>query len=584
MSPSTEGRIEHAPPRPLAQTNWAIRFICTSNPFYVVSAGLFLAGLWLSCEPEQDDGIGILMAGLAGYTLLLAATAYFLIRHAKVWDDARTVLLLVVLMFLATSVTFDRLLVFETRFENTIPIRGIICNLLGLIFAIIVSEMLLRGVRLKLGLLYRGPYYLLLALFFIYPLALATCLNDERVGRPAMMWGLFWFLPIASVIFLTLLPAIWRGAAYVGENGSPWPWPLYPWSLFGLFAFAAPCRVLLLSYSMHLIDVRDLFEVTFGFYFLLPLGLALSVLLLEGGLASRRDGIVWTALTIPVVLILLSMLGHREELAYQRFLTLFMEEFGASPLYVSLLGAAAYYGYAAIRLVPGAIEALAVALVTAMFVSPQALLLDWDAIVAPQAPPLIAVATVLLGLGIWRRSSWQCLAGALGLVIGLALAFPSGIEVSAYRWTIAFHLAIIATLAIGAAFEDELAGALRFIGSLLVLLACLTVVFVPLRLPGDPPPWVLGFYPVIMTAMLAAYGGWLRHPPTLVMSAFVLSAWLIASGWQIYRACRQFVVGLDYLALSALVFVIAIGISVAKSGILRRWLDSRRSKAPESPE
>ena len=107
MSTSFEGRSPPAPSWP-HEARGAVGWLCTNNPFYVVSAGLFLAGLWVSCDPEKAEDTWALMAGLAGYTLLLAVTAFVLIRIAKVWDDTRTVLLLVVLMFLATSVTFDR--------------------------------------------------------------------------------------------------------------------------------------------------------------------------------------------------------------------------------------------------------------------------------------------------------------------------------------------------------------------------------------------------------------------------------------------------------------------------------------------
>src|ERR1700756_351078 len=86
----------------------AVRWICTNNPFYVISAGLFLAGLYTSIGLDE---VGTLLAGLAGYTVLLAVTALVLVRFLHLWDDARTVLLLVVLLFLATSVTFDELLV-----------------------------------------------------------------------------------------------------------------------------------------------------------------------------------------------------------------------------------------------------------------------------------------------------------------------------------------------------------------------------------------------------------------------------------------------------------------------------------------
>src|SRR5258707_359089 len=101
----------------------AVRWVCTQNPFYVLSAGLFLAGLRISFgDPGQTEDAWALMSGLAGYTLLLAGTACLLVRFAKVWDDVRTVLLLVVLMFLATSVTFDEVLVLT-------PSRGFVCYL-----------------------------------------------------------------------------------------------------------------------------------------------------------------------------------------------------------------------------------------------------------------------------------------------------------------------------------------------------------------------------------------------------------------------------------------------------------------------
>ena len=131
MTQFTADRPVSAPPLPAApHARGLIRLICTSNPFYVLSAGLFLAGLWMSFGAQADEvETYALMSGLAGYTLLLAATAFLLVRFARVWDDARTVLLLVALMFLATSVTFDEVLVLD-------PARGYACYLLGLAFAV----------------------------------------------------------------------------------------------------------------------------------------------------------------------------------------------------------------------------------------------------------------------------------------------------------------------------------------------------------------------------------------------------------------------------------------------------------------
>ena len=78
------------------------------------------------------------MIGLTGYTVLLAVSACFLIRVGQVWDDVRSMLLLVVLMFLAISVSFD-----DTLAGN--PSAGTIYFLGGLAFAVMVSEALLFG-------------------------------------------------------------------------------------------------------------------------------------------------------------------------------------------------------------------------------------------------------------------------------------------------------------------------------------------------------------------------------------------------------------------------------------------------------
>ena len=85
-----------------------------------------------------------LLTGMAGYTLLLAVTASLLVRFVGVWDDVGTLMLLAVLMILATSVTFDVVLARD-------PARGVVCYLGGLATAVVISEGMLRGVRLRLA-------------------------------------------------------------------------------------------------------------------------------------------------------------------------------------------------------------------------------------------------------------------------------------------------------------------------------------------------------------------------------------------------------------------------------------------------
>ena len=113
---------------------WLLRTLYSHNPFYVASAGMVFWGLRSSFDVSGGAFDTCRLAlGLAGYTLLLAATAYLVIRYGKVWDDARSLLLLVVLMFLGISVSFDGMLADR-------PSTGVWYYLCGWVFSVAVSE------------------------------------------------------------------------------------------------------------------------------------------------------------------------------------------------------------------------------------------------------------------------------------------------------------------------------------------------------------------------------------------------------------------------------------------------------------
>jgi hypothetical protein len=96
MKPLPYVRPSSAPPPDRGRPG-LLRWVSTSNPFYVLSAALFLAGLRVSFAAQSSEvDTWALMAGLTGYTILLAVTACLLVRFGNVWDDVRTVLLLVV--------------------------------------------------------------------------------------------------------------------------------------------------------------------------------------------------------------------------------------------------------------------------------------------------------------------------------------------------------------------------------------------------------------------------------------------------------------------------------------------------------
>jgi hypothetical protein len=96
MTALSESRASSAEPLFTIRSRSLIRWISCNNPFYAISALLVCLGLWVSFGGQtQAAQTWALMAGLTGYTLLLAVTACLLVRFLGVWDDVRTVMLFV---------------------------------------------------------------------------------------------------------------------------------------------------------------------------------------------------------------------------------------------------------------------------------------------------------------------------------------------------------------------------------------------------------------------------------------------------------------------------------------------------------
>jgi len=377
-------------------------WISTSNPLYVVSAALFLFGLRVSFgDPERDVDSWALAGGLAFYTMLLAAAAVLLVRFAGIWNDVRTVLLLVVLLFLATSVTFDELLVMN-------PSRGRLLNAVGLAFAMLLSEGILRAIGLKLPFGFRLPYHLMLALFFIYPMVLSSLARDPT--SEVLKWSLFAFPSVAGAVFLLLIPAIRRGPDLLRNNGGPWPWPFYPWSLFAFLAVAVVGRSFLICKSFHLLTDASITATIFAPFFLVPFGFALSMLVLEIGLEGKRRGAMAVALVAPLALVIVAGIGHREDATCRTFIDLFMERTGETPLFLTLVLATAFHVYAWLRGAPFATEALTASLAGFAFMQAHTLALaDLDLL----QPAWLAMPVIFQGLlGLYRREAWRLIAFA----------------------------------------------------------------------------------------------------------------------------------------------------------------------------
>lgn len=549
--------------------------LCTANPFYAISAVLVFVGLRASFDTHGAVFPSwSLLAALAGYTLLLAGMAVLLVRFGNVWDDIRTLLLLVVLMFLVISVAFDEIL-------SRDPGEGVMCCFLGLVFASLLSEGLLRGLRLRLPARFRVPYHLGLALFFAYPAAISPWLRSP--DDPGLLWAIFGFAPAAGLVTLTLLPASRTGPGYLRDNGSPWPWPLYPWVVFGVLGFGACARSYYLGLSAQASGAPGYYEsylsTVFGPYFLVPLGLAVASLLLEAGLARRSARLANIAMLAPGALVVLALVGHQPFPVYRRFLGLFADTLGGTPAFVTLFAVALFYGVAALRRVPHAWDGLTATAVGLAFVGPATLTLGDLGPIHPA--PLGVAATIQLALTVRRRDSLR----ALLVAIGFGAAFMATPAVAGWSPTLRaiaiFHLAIAASMAIGAAFDDPLARVLRPLGAAFLLLAATEVALVGPRIPIAPE--VTRFYPVAVGVIAAAYGWLVPCPAYLVVAALSLTGGLALVAWRAYATLRRLVVGLDQIAWGLLSFLVAAAISLTKAGAIQGWWARRRTIAKPCP-
>jgi hypothetical protein len=209
-----------------------VGLLYTHNPFYLLSVAFVLHStrLWLNTRAWPYDPWP-LMYIIGGYILLVALVGGLVVRLGRAWDDARSILLILLLLFVELSLTFDPVLVADPRL-------GLTLLLTGWLLAVAVSEGLFWGLRIRMGTLFRLPFHLLLGLLFLYPPLIVVGLRTETVSA---IWRIWAFSPIAGLSLLTLIPAIRRGPDYVRENGTPWRWPAFPWALFVFSASASAC-------------------------------------------------------------------------------------------------------------------------------------------------------------------------------------------------------------------------------------------------------------------------------------------------------------------------------------------------------
>jgi hypothetical protein len=549
-----------------------VDFLYTQNPFYLLSACLVLYGLQMAFGPNEQGWIDPwpLMRALCGYAALLAGTAVLIVRLGKVWEDARSILFILLVFFLAISISFDELI--NTEGNNA----GRLLTW-GFCFAAAVSELVIRGLRIRLPLLFRIPYYLILAHFYFYPLWIAPK-AVTAVAPESLAWRVFLFGTLAAVVFLSLLPAIRRGQGYVRRNGTPWEWPWFPWAVFGTLAVGVCVRSYLLSLWF---DTYRGIETVFAPYYIIPFLGVVFVLLLEVGLVERKPAVVrFVIAAVPVLLILALPLGNGLKTT-ARFSQTFVETIG-SPMWLTLVGLCCFYGYAWCRRVRQAEAGFATTVALTSVIGPQTLGLD--TLQSPLVWPLLMVGGIELLLSAARQSSLRSLVGMFCLTAALAISMWDPYYLVARR-VIPYHVAMLSILLIGSIFQDRLALVLRVTAAALLTATCLSTfvslpVFEWVTVPFSE--WLRVGYVAALAGLALWYWHVTKESWFFVAGAICTFGDSVALSLTTYGSLHRTLgpKGFAPLLWGTLFFLIAAWISARKAGLTARLKDRVSSLEP----
>jgi hypothetical protein len=546
----------------LRRQHWA-HVLYNHNPFYVVSAALVFWGLRSAFDTRQSlFNAWPLTLCLAAFTVLLVTTAVLIIRWGKVWEDARSILLLVVLMFLGISVTFDSVLAND-------PAHAKWYYLGGLLFAVTTSECALRFIPLRLPALYRAPFYLIVALFYLYPLSMTDRLN--RPSDAVLQWQLFGFSSVAAIIFLLLIPAVRRRPAYANDNLSPWRWPLFPWVLFGMLWFCVCLRAYYLCISLHFVGYSS---TIFGWYFLTPMLLAAAFLFIEAGKVTNTIGPTRLGMALPLIGVVISGFDHSRDQVYGDFLRLYTQTLHVTPLFAALLIAIGFYAIAWVRQVQSATAMFVTAVALIAFVGPRSLSLH-DVQIERAWPFAIAGAFQCL-IGLRRWVSPHVAIGVCLVLIGAIVQWQNTWFTS-HQAALPLHLLLLIFLVVGLVFDDEMAHRLRRWSALLITAFGLGAIVGAKELSSLPFALVV-LYPLGLVIVAMIVGRRLRMPPFYFSAALIGGVWVATYGTQTYVGARDRVVGFDQLTLGMLFFGCAMLISLGKAGALQRAWERVRKR------
>ena len=435
---------------------WSVgRFLYTQNPFYLLSCFLILYGLQIATI-SRDDLVSrtlFLASGIAAYTLLMAVTSIAVVRLCKIWEDARSILLVVIISIVALSAAIDELCItsWNTAFRMIAA---------GGLFSIFISEVVIRGCSIRLPSWYRLSYYSLIGIFFATPVLLGYAVT-ERYDALAN-WGSVLFSCAIAAGLLLLVPAMRQRVMLVRHNGTPWKWPLYPLSAFVILIVLAGIRT-------HAIWMSFGFNggsVQFEPFLLLPIVLACHILFAEIDAGRRRSPRANAAMIAAPSMVLLGL--SRDGMTHLPIGSDLQWMFGSSTT-IALIAVLAFYVYLWRRGVPKSEYAVVACFVGMSLFADLPETAKANGFASYMFLALGSFVCLLICMRHWNRDV---------LWFGLTILTTATIAMTGHHYNedvnaivLAGIFATISMLAIGAVFDSDLAQFLRYTAGATLALA-----------------------------------------------------------------------------------------------------------------
>ncbi|WP_143543747.1 hypothetical protein [Rhodopirellula sp. MGV] len=532
-------------PKPESTSVSFARFLYNQNPFYLISCLLVIYGCqsFAVSEGGLTEKTTTMVGGLLGYSLLMSVVCIGVVRLAKVWDDARSIFIVVIISLIAMTTGFD---------ELCIGYQSIAQQFAGVTaFAIlIITELTLRLSRLRLGLWYRLAYYTYFSALIAAPLLLGDAVANRN--DPLANWGSMLFSIAIGISMLVLLPAVRNGAASARDSGTPWSWPLYPLSAFLVMYVLAGVR----SHAIWM---------SFGFYgragtfepiLLLPLFASALILITEYGLATKQEFVQHYALAATTALI---GIGHFNEGRTLLPIQSDLHHYVGSAATLTGLTVFLMFGYFAVRRVQGAGIGLP-------------LVLTWIGMMAPL--PQVAVNAglerwMLFAMtGLWwavlalrsSRPDWMWLLHSASMTATIVLAGQSAgyLDEAAVAGV---GYATIALLWIGGCYRTQLAHNLRYVSAILV--SSEGVVAMYLATMEHRPALT---YATLAIAILAfGYAIWVHRQGWVLVSIANLALFITVASYQGHQSGRLYRINWP-IAAGILSLGVGLAITTGKTG------------------